>query len=466
MPLRTPGSRPATSEYPSATFPPVNTVNTNNVRPYPANLTPLLSTLRPHVAARNRLVSWKPACKRTFEDAAGRPLILSDEFVDRVQQVLINGYADSTLETYASGLLAFHVFCDSRDIPEDQRAPCSSDLLNVWIATMAGNFAGASVKNYVHGLRAWHIIHGVEWNIDKASCDTIIHGAERLQPDRACRKKRVPFTPDHISKLLQDLDPTNPFDVACGACLTTSFYCAARVGELTVPNLNDFSPNVHVTPANVSTATDRNGFQTTIIHIPRTKSNQLEGEDLYFSKQLGSTDPDSWFRNHREVNTPGPEDHLFSYRYRATRRPLTKSAFLQRVNKAAKNQGLPVLQGHGIRIGATLEYLLRGVPFDAVRVIGRWKSDAFILYLRKHAEIMAPYMQPELHQDFVRYTMPPVRCECSPPTRVSTVARCVVHSYLLGIAADRAYLLRTSLSAGTRRPSAFSQRAELAVKDT
>ncbi|KAJ3818384.1 hypothetical protein F5880DRAFT_1463307, partial [Lentinula raphanica] len=79
------------------------------------------------------------------------------------------------------------------------------------------------------------------------------------------------------------------------------------------------------------------------------------------------------------------------------RRALTKSAFIQRIHRAARNKGLPLLQGHGIRIGATLEYLLRGVPFDAVRVIGRWQSDAFLLYLRKHAEIMAPYLQPELH---------------------------------------------------------------------
>ncbi|KAJ3901418.1 hypothetical protein F5879DRAFT_807346 [Lentinula edodes] len=74
-------------------------------------------------------------------------------------------------------------------------------------------------------------------------------------------------------------------------------------------------------------------------------------------------------------------------------------------------------------------------------IIGRWKSNTFILYLQKHAEIMAPYMQPELHQDLIRYTLPPVQCECSPPTGVSTVARCVVYSYLMGIAAEHGFLL-------------------------
>ena len=68
-------------------------------------------------------------------------------------------------------------------------------------------------------------------------------------------------------------------------------------------------------------------------------------------------------------------------------------------------------QGHGICIGSTLEYLLRRVPFDVMKVKGHWASDAFTLYLRKHAQIFAPYMQaaPLLHEAFICYTMPPIR---------------------------------------------------------
>jgi len=92
-------------------------------------------------------------------------------------------------------------------------------------------------------------------------------------------------------------------------------------------------------------------------------------------------------------------------------RPLTKTKFLERIAKAARDANLEPLQGHGIRIGSTLEYLLRGVPFEAMKVQGRWASDAFLLYLRKHALIMAPYIQasPAIHETFLRYTMPPVR---------------------------------------------------------
>jgi hypothetical protein len=99
------------------------------------------------------------------------------------------------------------------------------------------------------------------------------------------------------------------------------------------------------------------------------------------------------------------------YRANRTCRPLTKNKFLERVAGAAHAAGLDPLQGHGIRIGSTLEYLLQGVPFDVMKAKGCWASDSFLLYLQKHAVIIAPYIQasPTLHETFVRYTMPLVR---------------------------------------------------------
>ena len=42
---------------------------------------------------------------------------------------------------------------------------------------------------------------------------------------------------------------------------------------------------------------------------------------------------------------------------------------------------------------------------------GRWADDSFQLYLRKHAVIIAPYIQaePAVHEAVIRYAMPPVR---------------------------------------------------------
>ena len=129
------------------------------------------------------------------------------------------------------------------------------------------------------------------------------------------------------------------------------------------------------------------------------------------ASQEEGTVPTAALQNHMCVNQPSAASHLFAYQAKHARRPLTKAKFLERVGSAARAAGLEPLQGHGIRIGSTLEYLLRGVPFDVMKTNGRWAGNSFQLYLRKHAVIIAPYIQavPAVHEAIIRYAIPPVR---------------------------------------------------------
>jgi len=132
---------------------------------------------------------------------------------------------------------------------------------------------------------------------------------------------------------------------------------------------------------------------------------------VFWSKQNGLTDPDAALQRHIQTNKPLLTGALFAYKHKAEHRPLTKTAFLKVVAAAARAAGLEPRQGHGIRIGSTLEYLLRGTLFEAMKVKGRWASDAFLTYLTKHAQILAPYMQacPKIHSEITKLTMPCLR---------------------------------------------------------
>jgi hypothetical protein len=105
--------------------------------------------------------------------------------------------------------------------------------------------------------------------------------------------------------------------------------------------------------------------------------------------------------------------HIFAYKtsHRKVLTPLTKRKVIERIKTITTANNLPNFEGHGLRIGGTLEYLLRGIPFNVVQSMGRWKSDAFQLYLREHAQILAPYLQPNptTNREFVRIAMPPPR---------------------------------------------------------
>ena len=326
--------------------------------------------------------------------------------------MLEHAFAVSTRETYGSGLLVFHVFCDKKGIAEAQRAPACAVLLSSFISTLAGHYAPKTIANYLAGVRAWHTIHGLPWQPDKVETDALIKAAERLRPATSRQKPRRPFTIEYIIALRSQLDLMRPLDAAVFACLTTTFYSAARLGEFTVVNLKpgSFHSSTHVTPSHVNLVHDRNGLQMLAFHIPRTKSSP-SGEEVSWARQHGLSDPEAALARHLQVNSPPAEGPLFAYRFGKDHRPLTKSKMLAVLSKAALACHLDPLQGHGIRIGSTLEYLLRGVPFEVVKVKGRWASDSFLLYLRKHAQILAPYMQadPVLHEAFTHLTMPPVR---------------------------------------------------------
>jgi hypothetical protein len=315
-------------------------------------------------------------------------------------------WEEGTRETYGSGLLTFHVYCDNKAIPELQRAPVSKVLLSAFISELAGAYSGKTIYNYVYGIRAWHVLHGLTWQINEPEIKALLTAASKLTPASSKRKKRRPYTPDYMAKLKGQLNLQDPLDAAVFACLTTCFYAAGRVGEFTTKRLDGFDPAKHVTPANLREEEDRNGLRVTVLHLPSTKTSS-EGEDVTWARQNGPTDPYQALENHIQLNHPPPDSHLFAYRWKSGYRPLTKKTFINRLAQAARDASEDPLQGHGIRIGSTLEYLLRGVSLEAMKVIGRWASDAFILYLRKHAQILAPYLQatPELHLAVIANTI-------------------------------------------------------------
>ncbi|KIK93880.1 hypothetical protein PAXRUDRAFT_144066, partial [Paxillus rubicundulus Ve08.2h10] len=166
--------------------------------------------------------------------------------------------------------------------------------------------------------------------------------------------------------------------------------------------LTSFDPKRHIKRSDIHIDHDHNGIEILVLHIPQTKTN-WEGEDLSFLRQVPNDPTDPWttLDNHFTVNNPPHDLPLFSYHYLNTHRTLMKSE----VSKAAS---LEPLQGHGMQIGGMLKYLLHNVSFKTVKAKGHWKSDAFQLYLRKHAQILTVHMQKHLalHEEFVCYTMP------------------------------------------------------------
>ena len=230
--------------------------------------------------------------------------------MSRIQDVICHAWAESTHESYGSGLLVYHVYCDSCSIPEPERAPASSTLISAFIAFAAGSYSGKTIANYVFGVCAWHILHGLEWSLNDVQIDTLLKAAENLTPSAAKRKKHHPYTVQFIISLRDHLDLDSPLDASVFGCLTTAFYCTTCIGEFTIPSLSSFDPNIHIKLSDMHIEHDRNNLQMRVFHIPRTKTSR-EGEDVSFAPQNGLSDPEQALLHHLRINEPPPEA-LFS----------------------------------------------------------------------------------------------------------------------------------------------------------
>jgi hypothetical protein len=357
---------------------------------------------------RDRLRMWKPVGVRAGLESDGTHASLTEADIDRVAQVLALGWEEGTAGAYGSGLLVYHVFCDLRAIPEAQRAPTSKIIITSFVTTLAGAYSHRTISSYVFGVRAWHILHGMTWSVNRDELAVALRAAARLAPPSSKRKERQPYTVEHMEKLSRFLDPNDTLDAAVFACLTITFYAAARCGETTVKNLKTFDVTRNVTREGLSSRVDAAQQVVTVLRVPFTKTKP-EGEDIYWSVINGRTDPQAALENHLRINNPPLREHLFAYKANgeARHRPLTKKTFIARLQEVATEAGEETLQGHGIRIGATLHYLMNGATFETMKVKGRWSSDAFKVYVRRHAQIVAPMLQntPVLDTAFARVAL-------------------------------------------------------------
>ncbi|KAG1734170.1 hypothetical protein EDB19DRAFT_1622204, partial [Suillus lakei] len=192
------------------------------------------SSLRPHCLARERLHLWLPTSSQDARDKRGNivPLLPSD--LQHIRDTLVHAYTKATWETYGSGLLTFHIYCDRKMIPEHQRALVSNILISSFITSMAGHYSTKTIVNYVSSMCAWHILYGLTWSLNNMEVDALLKASISLAPASAKRSKHEPYTIDMITAIREQLNLSNHLDAAVFTCLTTAFFATARASKFTV----------------------------------------------------------------------------------------------------------------------------------------------------------------------------------------------------------------------------------------
>jgi hypothetical protein len=154
--------------------------------PYPVALSArTLPPAHPNCLAKDRLLCWWPLLTSSTS--------LSNKDLEKRYQFTALAWEPSTLTSYASGLLVFHMWGDSKGLAEEEHAPVSQDTIASLITDLAGAYARDTIANYVQGIRAWHRIYNIPWNIDDLHIQTLLKGARKSTPKALKLPKRLPL---------------------------------------------------------------------------------------------------------------------------------------------------------------------------------------------------------------------------------------------------------------------------------
>ncbi|GAA5911551.1 hypothetical protein JCM5296_007205 [Sporobolomyces johnsonii] len=295
-------------------------------------------------------------------------------------------------------LKCFHLWACLHDVPDSCRMPLRPDVLEHYLASLAGYFSKKTIRARVTQLQRWHARCRVDWIIKTEHFEAVINAAYKIAP--YIKLKRAPFLLDHLTACLAHLDLGNSFDVAWAAATCFAHCAILRSGEFTLPSQPAFSPELHLTLGCVSFMYVDGRPIGVVAHLSWDKVNGRRGADVSATRLEGDhiTCPVRALLRHLTVNRVAQEDSLFSFfasrgRSAGQRCHLTKDLWRRRLGELLALAGLPPMSGHTVRIGGATQLLLDGVDPLVVKVAGRWKSDAFEAYWRNVTAVLARHQQ-------------------------------------------------------------------------
>ncbi|GAA5955825.1 hypothetical protein JCM8115_004333 [Rhodotorula mucilaginosa] len=332
---------------------------------------------------------------------ADNRLRLSIEAEQKRAAVLHSSVQKQTATAYGRSVRSYIEFCEKERIPPAERFPAQSKVVEAFLASFVGIRRAATVSAYYGGLKFWHAIHSLGPPLQDGMWRRVMRGLVAQQPP--AKNLRPPATYRDLIVIREALDLEEPEDACLWAAATCAFFAMARPGDVTLENRRAtiLDPKKHFTGVSCKIIDESADFPACIeLSLPFDKAEGYKGETLIIVGQ--KIDPRicplEAMRNHRRVNNPGPQDFLFASRPRNPSGwgeglyPLTGDWFRNRINSILTSANRSPLNGHSWRIGGATFYLLAGVHPDFIRVIGRWKSDAFYRYWRKIKAIAAKYL--------------------------------------------------------------------------
>ena len=286
---------------------------------------------------------------------------------------------------------------------------CELDIVEAWawwLVTQVG-VSVETAKDYLYVANSWHdrfVGFGLGAGLPLLRVTRMLDGLARLRGVPPPRRMRIGVRPRHLRQAIDGaLDVTRPLDANYAAAFETAEAALARGCEVASGLAHGvFNPNRHPTRDDVTFECDAQGLPTSAtIKIVNSKARGVEAlrklpVTLPMRGRFLSPGLALWRLVH--VIDPVPPAQRGTtplFRDPATNRVITVDSLRSTLRAALSYIGRDgTLYGaHSLRIGGATAMAFVQASAQVIKDCGRWRSDAYLRYIRERRGEYMTYMQ-------------------------------------------------------------------------
>ena len=279
----------------------------------------------------------------------------------------------STQHSYTSHLQSYLTFCKIHHFPVDP----TPDTLSFFTVYMCHHIKPSSVDSYLSGI--CNQLEPFFPNVRAARKSPLVSrtlaGCKRTLGTAVVRKR--PLGTEDLQKCLLAFPATSYDNLLFRALLVAGFLGLHRLGELVRPSKGDiWRKTIPRTSASLDPTHRRCQYR-----LPTSKTDHIfEGCVILLGEHIDGLPSFDIFANYLIAR-----DHLFPLSpplwIASSGDVPSREWFLSRLNSVLND---PAVGEHSLRAGGATFFASLGWPDDRIQQLGRWKSDAFRIYIRKN----------------------------------------------------------------------------------
>lgn len=305
-------------------------------------------------------------------------------------EFLREGLAASTRHTYAAGQKRYYNFCAAEKY---QPLPAKEATLVLFSTHMAANnICYSTIKVYLSAIRQLHVLAGSHEHFNlqlTPRLQQVLRGIKKHQARSLPEKQRLPIT-GHIMKKIEEVfsqESHSYTNIMMWAACCMAFFGFMRVSEFTIPSKAGYDKSCHLSLSDIAVDSRQNP-RLLKVTIKESKTDPFrKGVHIYLGATGHLVCPILGILPYLAArgNTPGPL-FLTEKGEGLTRQHFATllSSTLSKLNLDTKNYNT-----HSFRIGAATTAAQAHIPDASIKMLGRWKSDAYQCYIKTPPQELA-----------------------------------------------------------------------------